>query len=300
MTESLETAAEKIALACYGKASKISRLHSENNGVFLLVFEGNEKVLKIECEGSPQSKMKKEIAVISLIKQHGIPAPTIEHVGTDGAIIPNHWLIMTRAGNLNLHERYERSNDDCTKALYVDLGRILGRIHAIRFERQGHIEAERIDEKPFKLIVHERFEQTIKELAECLDDRELREATTLFNEFQDSEETRLCHADFGPWQAIIDDGRISAIIDWECAESSDPVYDFVKAELLISVFSGNLEEFRRGYLEVQTLPADFDRISIPYRVVEVLNLMMFFKKNEYVFGRAKHILDTIITTNSAP
>lgn len=299
MTESPQVAAEKIALACYGRSPKISRLHSENNTVFLLAFEDGDRVLKIERDSHSQWRMKKEISLISLIRSHGIPAPIIEYVGINGDIIPEHWFIMSRAGDLNLQERYELINDDLVRELFTELGRMLGRIHTIRFDRQGYIEAERIDEKRFSDIVTERFEQNVKELAGHLTSRELQEATELFEEFEDSNETCLCHADFGPWQAIIDDGRISAIIDWEWAESSDPVYDFAKAELLIDVFSGNTAEFRTGYTEVQKLPENFEHIAKPYRVVEALNLMNFFKNNPQIFGKTRNILNEILANKRA-
>ncbi len=287
----------KIALACYGKTPGISRFYSVNNSVFLLKYDNEDKVLKIERDGDLQWKIKNEIAMIALAQQQGLPVPVIEHIGTDGNIIPNHWYIMKRAGSLNLHGCFLHKNDKNTRELYSEFGRILGRIHQVTLQRQGYLKADRINEFIFGEVINKRFERCIRKLSGQLANKEIHKLTNIIGSFKESKQTRLCHKDFGPWHAIIDKNKIVAIIDWEFAEGSDEIYDFVKSELFLYIYSGNLEEFREGYCEIQPLPPDFESVAMPYRVIETLNLMTFVKNNQNLFFKIKKVLDSIITSN---
>ena len=74
------------------------------------------------------------------------------------------------------------------------------------------------------------------------------------------------------------------------ARSSDPIYDYAKAELMLSIWSGNLKEFKKGYEEVTKLPVNYNEINIPYKILESLKIMAFFIENKNNFNKTKKIL----------
>ncbi len=184
------------------------------------------------------------------------------------------------------------------KNLFRELGRYLAEIHKISFDKQGFIFHDNIEKEGFKNYINNSFTNAREKLIKSgkIKKEILDKAEKIILKFRDSNECKLCHNDFGSWQAIIRDKKISAIIDWELARSSDPVYDYAKSELMISIWSGNVKEFRKGYEEVNKLPSDYEKINIPYKVLESLKIMAFFIGNNSNFNKAKKMLLKLLET----
>ncbi len=283
----------KLAEKFYNKKAVIKRIKSENNYVFLLNFGDSKKIIKIEKSiGDESWRLKKEVYLISKLKKTIIPLPSIEHYDFSGKIIPNPWIIMERMGDKDLNKLFTTKNNSEIKDLFRELGRYLAEIHKINFDKQGFIFHDSIEEEVFKDYINNSWKNAGEKLVKSgkIEREILDKAERIILKFRDSNECKLCHNDFGSWQAIIRDKKISAIIDWELARSSDPVYDYAKSELMLSIWSGNVKEFREGYEEVNKLPLDYEKISIPYKVLESLKIMAFFIENKSNFNKAKKML----------
>ena len=283
----------KLAEKFYNKEVIIKRIKSENNYVFLLDLGDSKKVLKIEKSiGNESWRLKKEVYLISKLKKTTIPLPNIEHYDFSGKVIPNPWIIMEHMGDKDLNKLFTTKNNSEIKDLFRELGRYLAEIHKISFNKQGFIFHDNIEKEVFEDYINNSLKTSRGKLIKSgkIEKEILDKAEKVILKFRDSNECKLCHNDFGSWQALIRDKKISAIIDWELARSSDPVYDYAKSELMLSIWSGNVKEFRKGYEEVNKLPLDYEKISIPYKVLESLKIMTFFIGNKSNFNKTKKML----------
>lgn len=281
----------KISKHCYGvNPSSIKRFHSENNFIFLLKFKDTKKVIKID-KGQEGWKVDKELYLFKILKKHEIPVPKIEHFDISKKLIPYDWYIMENLGDHNLNELFLKKERD-VKDLFFELGEILAKIHNIKFKEQGLIFAGDIEKKSFYASHKQSFDSGIKNL---LDHKKItkREEILLkdaFKDFKDSNEKRLCPDDFAPWQAIVNKNKIQGIIDLEWARSSDPIYDLSKTELLMSIWSGNIDIFEKGYRSINSLPKNYESLKKTYQIVEVINLMNYFISNDQTLNKGKKIL----------
>jgi Ser/Thr protein kinase RdoA (MazF antagonist) len=281
----------EIAEKCYGEKPRIKKQYpSENNSVYLLQFKESEKVIKIAGR-KYDWVIDKEIYLFNLLKQKHIPVPKVEFFDTVGKFIPHHWLIMNKAGDKELNQFFwsKAGNFD---ELCLESGRIFARIHSITFKKQGFILVNKVQEESFYDYSKKLFEERTHSLVRSkkLTKQEVSKARKVFDDFSDSPEKCLCHNDFGPWQVLVRDNKISGVIDWEFARSSSSVYDFAKSELMTNTWSGKFNLFRtvrKGYESIRKLPKDYDNIRRPYQIVEALNMMNFFKDRKRKFAKIK-------------
>jgi len=278
---------KKVSDFYYKEVPVIKSFKSENNYVFLLKFKNFEKVIKL-CSPNDSWKVEKEIYLFELLSDNHVPVPKVDYSETEG-LIGESWYIMDNLGDENLNDLFKRSEEK-SKYLFFELGQLFARIHKIKFDFQGQIYGRDIEKQSFSDSYRNSFEKSSKLLFSKgkISEKELINAKNIFSNFVDSNQRSLCHDDFGPWQAIIKDGKISGIIDWEWARVSNPVYDFSKSELLIDLWSGNFDEFQRGYESVTNLPKDYNKIKLPYQIVELMNMMVYFLDNSKNFNLAKN------------
>lgn len=279
-----------IARKMYGETPKITPSHGENNFVFRLKFKNFERFIKID--GIKQGKpwvIEKEMYLFDLARKHGIPTPEVEFYDLTGKIIKKHWMIMRSLGHHNLDQLFSQGKD--VRKLFFEMGRLLAKMHGIKLKRQGTIYPDRIENQPFYEFTKNKFETDLSTLLRLkrISKAEAEKAREVFKDFKDSKESRLCHYDFGPSQVMTDGRRISGIIDWEWAKSSDPVYDYAKAELVMELWSGNIGAFKNGYESIKKLPNDYGIISHPYKLLESIKLMVFFKNRREPFSKVRKV-----------
>lgn len=271
-----------ISMYCFRRTPKsVKQYHSESNYVYLLNFGSFEKVLKVARVGD--DALDKDVYVLRLLAAKGIPAPKIEFADFKGRVIPNHWIIMNKIGDKDLNQHQHR------KDLYFEMGSLLAKIHKIKFERQGYITPKEVKAESQLEYATKVFDKSLNTLIEnnLLSPKEVERARLIFSKFKTSTERSLCHSDFGPWQTLVDDRGISGVIDWEHARSGHSVHDFAKTEMLMGFWSKNIQHFREGYESVKKLPKDYDTRKKAYQLVEVMNLMVFFKDRPEPYGKCR-------------
>ncbi len=285
---------KEIAKYYYGEFPIIQQLKSENNAVFNLKFRDFEKIIKIDIKGEEEPWLiEKEMYLFDLLKKNNIPVPKVEHFDITGKFIPEHWFILEKLGDKDLNKLFLESKN--VKKQFIELGKYLAKSHSIKFEEQGIIFHDGIEKITLKNKILKKKEMLSKlvSMKKITPNQEIKILNAIKN-FQDSNEAVLCHNDFGPWQAIVNEGHINGIIDWEWAESSDSVYDFSKTELLIETFSGNLKEFKEGYESIKKLPKNYENIKINYQIIEIINYLNFFVDNEINFKKGINKLNKLL------
>lgn len=281
----------KITSKYYGEKPKINRIKSENNFVFLLTFKKFERVIKIDKnkEEMPWRILKEIYLIDKLKKETKIPLPDIEFSETNRETIPNHWIIMKKMGDSDLNKDF--LNKENVKEQFVELGQILAKTHKIKFSKQGFLFHDNIEGEGFDATIKREFDECIKKLknANKISEEEIESSRRIVTTAKSSKESVLCHNDFGPWQTVTKKGKITCIIDWELATAGNSVYDFSKAELMMKIWSGNINFFKKGYEQITPLPKDYEKIKTPYQILESIKIMAFFIENENNFKLTRRI-----------
>jgi tRNA A-37 threonylcarbamoyl transferase component Bud32 len=289
----------KITEKLYNERPVISRYKSENNFVFLLKFKNFERVIKIDKNNESMPwRILKEIYLIDKLKKYKeIPIPEIEFSDTSRTIIQNHWIIMKKMGDFDLNKDFLNKED--VKEEFIELGKILARTHKIKFPKQGFIFHDNIEGEGFNATIKREFNECTKKLKKenKISNEEIKISKKIISTAKSSKESVLCHNDFGPWQAVTKNKKITCIIDWELANSGDGVYDFAKAEIMMKIWSGNIKYFKEGYEEITRLPKDYEKIKIPYQVLETIKIMAFFIENKNNFSLSRKIFLELINVN---
>jgi len=296
----MTTQKEDVLKICEKHYSKkpvnIRKYHSSNNDVYLLIFRDFERVLKI---AKPENgwMVDKELYIFDMVSKGGIPVPRIEHFDTTCSLLPNHYYIATKIGNRDLNQLYNSGED--VKNLFVGAGKIFAKIHSIKFSKQGFILADKIERKKFLEDIKSESNWSLKKLHKSgkISAKNVEMVSDIVSKSRDQKEACLCHHDFGPHHILIENKKISGVIDWEWAKSSSSIYDIAKTEILTNLFAGNFNLILEGYKKVRKIPKDYDHIKESYQLVEIVKLMQFFneiKPNKKIFEKCKGLFRSIV------
>jgi aminoglycoside phosphotransferase (APT) family kinase protein len=224
---------------------KLSRIGELLAGEISAVFE-------IELEGGPPAfvlkvypealhwKMQKEILVARLLDgKLGVPTPRILLADDSRTLIELSFVVMDRLDGkslLGLEPMLDRSD---TRAIYVQMGRVLREIHAIAMDSFGYIGAEGVV-TPFatnRAYMLSQLERKLAGFAQLGGRPELARKLEAYVErsaplLDDCTAASLCHFDFhaGNILAARRGGslRLSGIVDLENAIAGDPLMDLAK------------------------------------------------------------------------
>ncbi len=247
------------------------RLKSKNNIVYRITLKNKKTgILKVDKKNEQRPwVVQKEIFIYHILKNYSIPVPKIYLVNTR---TKPYYYLMEDLGKEDL----SKTNDP---NLIIILGEILAEIHKIQFKKQGRIFHDNIEERPFIQKI-EDFKMQVnysKKLSEELINKTAN--------FKDSNKKFLCHNDFGPWQCIINKKKIMGIIDWEWAESSNPLYDLAKTEVLMDIFSpGKFKFLMMGYNK-KGLTKEYSYVKKEYKIVELVNFLYIFRNHKSNFSK---------------
>jgi aminoglycoside phosphotransferase (APT) family kinase protein len=214
--------------------------------------------------GLSYSSRAEEFAVLRKAFEHGIPVPRPLYQSDTALDTP--FFIMERVfgetypKRLLNDERYAATRDRWA----YDLGRILARIHRIPLtEDLAFLKRASVLEQI------ERNESIWR--ATKLNDSPVLEFAFRYlkTHIPPNPPTCFLHADFRMGNILFDESGVKAILDWELAQTGDPMYDiavicmkswrFDKPENRVGGF-GREEDLFRGYEEAGGFPIDRDRI----------------------------------------
>jgi len=214
--------------------------------------------------GLSYSRRAEEFAVLQKAFEHGIPVPRPLYQSDDALDTP--FFIMERVfgetypKRLLNDEKYAGSRNRWA----AELGRVLARIHRIPLtEDLGFLR------RPSVLEQIERNENIWR--ATKLNESPVLEYSFrhLKTHIPKKPPISFIHADFRMGNIIFDETGVKAILDWELAQTGDPMYDiavicmkswrFDKPENRVGGF-GKEEDFFLGYREAGGFPIDMERI----------------------------------------
>lgn len=267
--------ASLIAAERYGPGVAIQRETTSNNAIVRLRLPDaaqSEKVIKF-APTIDSAPVRKEVMLIGILRERGIPVPVVEHVETDAAHMGRPFFIMESAGNETLLDRAGRSDEE-TARLFTEMGQVFARIHDLHFAEAGDITTEGIvprDATDFLNGLYRFCEVLIEE--GLLDGAEAAQFRAL--KIPETNGSSLCHSDFHTVQCVVAGDRISAVVDWEAAWSGNAAIDvaLTHAYLDYTCPAPLRRCFFAGYGSLRELPPDYDTAYIPVRMAQVLGVL---------------------------
>lgn len=168
---------------------------------------------------------EEEFALLSAAHSAGVTVPTPLWLCKDAAIAGRPFYIMQRVPGIADARKlvqYDWS-DDQRRAIVSSLGCELARIHAMDLEAPGLAFLS----PPASQPARRRVGQLRAHLDELADPQPVLEWGLRWLELNApaDEETVLCHGDFRTGNIMIDGDRVTGILDWEFADTSNPVED---------------------------------------------------------------------------
>jgi aminoglycoside phosphotransferase (APT) family kinase protein len=263
--ESVTSAPLRSALAAAGVATDeaaVEAVSLGNRKETHLVRPPNEKPIVVQTGGG-EVGLETEATLLEEIAPTGaVPVPRVLASGT---VEDSTYLVTTYVDGENLHYRFTSLSAGQQRELASAFGRHLGALHE-RFAFDGVGEIRPVEGS---LQATERgwrgwFEEYAREAIDGLpaefdalraDLHEAVESSVLAAD----PSPRLFPWDFRPGNALVRDGELVAILDWEQPLAAAPALAVAKAEYLVADWyvddPGMLRQaFRRGYESIRPLP----------------------------------------------
>ncbi len=224
----------------------------------------------------------------------------LQHCQEIGVPVPKVLLVRkTRIGNKEynlclesklpgkaLYEVYDLSEAERDRLLN-EAGQSLSKIHSVsvngfgKFDKNGKGEFLTIQEilnDPY--IGKEKIRKIAKEVG--LDDEIIAKAFKIIQEESTSyppTTPRLVHNDFMPKHILVEDKKVTGIIDFETAIGGDPIMDLAHWHFFFKD-ALNVNEIIKGYTNKEIFSKDFDRIFNLWRIyLGLMHLKFQYKEN---------------------
>jgi hygromycin-B 7''-O-kinase len=180
--------------------------------------DGRRLALKV-YRGELSWKLDKEAYLLDLVRSRlSLPVPEIVHVGQAA-------LVMTL-----LPGRPARFSGDDPLEVSRQLGALLRELHTITFDSFGYIETRVTSPVPSNVeYMRRRVDRKVRSGPPGLQDALIRYFANGEGAFVGCETPVLCHNDAHDANVLVEDGRITGLVDWENAVAADPLLDLAKA-----------------------------------------------------------------------
>jgi aminoglycoside phosphotransferase (APT) family kinase protein len=210
--------------------------------------------------------IEREAKLLQVLEGAGIPVPHVYGFCPD----PKGILMQRAPGSADFHHIVDEQEREAVARHFMET---LARTHRIPpevFESIGMVRPRTRDEQALNDldIWEEQYRGAVTEPAPFIEFtlRWLRR-----NVPRNAGRTVLVQADTGPGNFLSQDGRVTAVLDWEFAHLGDPMYDLaqIRGRALTSPF-GNLRERFQLYSQLSGNPVDLEAL----RYYSVRGLLM--------------------------
>jgi Ser/Thr protein kinase RdoA (MazF antagonist) len=227
----------------------------------LRTADGRDLVLKVYREELGW-KRDKEAFLFRLIRDR-LPIPRVVHTGPG-------LMVMTR-----LPGTAARFTDDDPVGVSRQLGGILNELHEIELEGFGYFETQVIDPQPSNVeFVRRRMETKLRKGPAALREPIARHFAAHDNSLSGCKTAVLCHNDAHDANVLVEDGRITGLVDWENAVAADPLLDLAKSW---AFSDGRSEETLNALMEgYGSVRADWEEAFDLYVIDHLLELWVWF------------------------
>ncbi|TQQ80803.1 phosphotransferase [Halonotius roseus] len=207
--------------------------------------------------------LRTEAALLRAIRERTfVPVPPVLAAGTHEGVA---YMLTAYVAGSDLHAAFSTVDSATRRDLAGWFGRALARLHdAFAFDAYGRLELGEsgftASQSDWDAWFEEYGMRAIDRLPAVFDDL-ADDLRGLVAEPPDSEPTpRLFPWDFRPGNALVADGSVTAVLDWEAPLAAAPALSVAKAEYLVADWYVDdptplRAAFRAGYESVRAMPA---------------------------------------------
>ncbi|MFC7073228.1 phosphotransferase family protein [Halovenus rubra] len=251
--------------------TEVRQLGRGNRKVSTLVsYEQQEPVVVQLCE--ERTWLQTEATLLAHIrKQTAVPVPPVLASGvTDGVA----YMVTAHVSGDDLHETFSGFDTGAKQQLARAFGSHLASLHKqFRFDNYGALVVDGNSLQAWQENWTDWFTEYGQNAVERLPSQfdSIRQALLALFDSYSSEEpptARLYPWDFRPGNALVDDGRLTAILDWEAPIAAAPALSAAKVEYLVADWYVDTpkplrQAFIEGYEQVRSYPAieDIHRVA---------------------------------------
>ncbi|QSG03513.1 phosphotransferase family protein [Natranaeroarchaeum sulfidigenes] len=261
-TEPRWAAAEAALGSVEEPAVDVEPIHRGNRKRTAVVrFAGRGPVVLQVCD--ERTWLRTEAALLREIRGRTfVPVPPVLTAGSHNGVA---YMLTAYVAGADLHERFATVNAETRRDLAYWFGKALARLHeAFEFDGYGRLlvsEGEfRTEHTDWNRWFRQYGLRAVERLPDAFDP--LRDdLRALFEEIPVSDAApRLFPWDFRPGNALVADGSVTAVLDWEAPLAAPPELSVAKSEYLVADWyvddPGPLREaFRSGYSAVRGYPS---------------------------------------------
>lgn len=203
---------------------------SRDNWLFDLIIDGDAEplILRTDPEGGLITTDRSlEFAVLQGLEKSGLPTPVARWLDPDGAALGHPSLVMRRLPGVcdyRVLRNSSRPLDERT-GLARAFCELLAEVHAVDWQDLGlgavlsdpGRDSARAQLDHWSAVLRQDQLESWPEIEYAI--------AVLAERAPRSTRTVLVHADFKPGNVLLDDGRVSALLDWELAHLGDPLED---------------------------------------------------------------------------
>lgn len=235
------------------------------NDALVLRFDGiiNEGV----------SRFHGEARAYTALNAAGVPAPRVLLVDDSAALVPQHYLIMTKIEGTPLIQAWPTLNPAQREGAAHQAGELLAKMHGITFEEFGKLYGTARIFGTWRAYLEDYFNRYTREAADehliAPDTIKRMEATMARHApLLDSVTTpRLVHWDYHFENLLYKHGAITGVLDFEWSLAGDPAHDFNRRDQWESDCPGSRAPLYAGYASLRPLEADHDARVALYQML---------------------------------
>lgn len=213
---------------------------STQGQVNLTVYLGTELVLRIPRNAKAAEQLAKEAEVIPLVRGAGVPTPELVSYDANPRVASVPYVVLERVHGATLAEQGSDQLD--RRRTYESLGEILVTLHQIRMSKFG---STATIPAPYTFSPSEEIQRLreVGEIGSAQADWLLDRFDLLKPNSPSQADPVLLHRDVIPSNVIVDqEGRVTALLDWGCAEWGSPARDL--AGMPLRALPGLLSGYR--------------------------------------------------------
>lgn len=215
----------RAVAACYGVAEEDVVSAPTQGQVNRTVFLGTDLVLRIPRTSRAAVQLSKEAEVIPLVLDAGVPTPQLISYDATLLVASVPYMVLQRAHGATLAE--QAPDPTSRRRAFGSLGEILATLHQVRLSTVGPVGPI---PAPFTFSPPELLRRLMEagEIGSTQQDWLLERFALLQPEGPSQASPVLLHRDVIPSNIIVDrQGRVTALLDWGCAEWGSPARDLV-------------------------------------------------------------------------
>jgi len=272
----LEQIAQKIAINFYEKSTSVEKISQGKNTVFAIHLGETRKILKLFAAEN-QQLAKTELIMIKFLAQNSIPVPVAEYNDINGNLVGLPFLITADAGRETILTSMK--SGDIAHQYFTEMGTILARIHQLDLsllEEAVLAKSEAMISPAYLEQLYQKVDWLKQQAILSAEEVEKFKALPIPNVAGNS----LCHSDFHAVQCVVNQGKISAVLDWESPYIGNPAIDLSITHTYLDTYSrwDLIKSFFTGYTSILPLPDDYAYGYLPIRMAHVLSLLFLWSK----------------------